>query len=354
MGQLTLDGVTKRFGATEVIRGIDLRVEDGELVVLVGPSGCGKSTLLRLIAGLEAVSAGRILIDGRDVTRAEPVDRRLAMVFQSYALYPHMTVRGNMAFGLETAGAPRAEIDAKVAEAARILALEGLLDRRPAQLSGGQRQRVAIGRAIVRDPVAFLFDEPLSNLDAALRAQTRHEIARLHRRLGRTMVYVTHDQVEAMTLADRIVVLDSGRVRQADTPEALYESPADLFVAQFIGSPRMTVLPAVPAGDGVSILGGRPVPAPRRAGGGVPTQAGMRPEHLLLVAEGEGALAGTVTDVEYLGADATVFVAPAEGSEVTVRVPGRARVRVGDRVGVAVAPGALHLFDAEGRALGRA
>jgi multiple sugar transport system ATP-binding protein len=349
MGRIALHGITKSFAGTEAIRGVDLDVADGEFVVVVGPSGCGKSTLLRLIAGLEGVTAGRIEIDGRDVTRLEPVGRRLAMVFQSYALYPHMTVRGNMAFGLETARAPKAEIAAKVAEAARVLALEPLLDRTPRQLSGGQRQRVAIGRAIVRDPVAFLFDEPLSNLDAALRVQTRHEIAGLHRRLGRTVIYVTHDQVEAMTLADRIVVMDAGRVRQADAPEALYERPADLFVAQFIGSPRMNVLPAALAPGGVSILGGPPIPAPPLPR--PPVNAGMRPEHLTLAPPGEGALGGTVSGVEYLGADSTLFVAHPAGPEVTVRVPGRPRVREGEAVGLALAPGALHLFDAAGRAI---
>ena len=351
MGRLTLEGVKKSFGGVDVIRGVDLDIRDGEFVVMVGPSGCGKSTLLRLIAGLEAVTAGRITIDGRDVTALEPVDRRLAMVFQSYALYPHMTVRGNMAFGLETARVPKPEIDAKVAEAARILALEPLLDRLPKQLSGGQRQRVAIGRAIVRDPVAFLFDEPLSNLDAALRVQTRHEIAKLHRSLGRTAIYVTHDQVEAMTLADRIVVMDAGSVRQFDTPEALYHRPADLFVAQFIGSPKMNVLPARAADGGVSVLGGPPVAVPLPSRGSAPTQLGVRPEHLEFAAPGAGALTGTVSDLEYLGADSIVFVAHAEGTEVTLRVPGRAPVRVGEAVGVAMSPAAVHLFDGEGRAL---
>ena len=240
---------------------------------------------------------------------------------------------------------------AKVAEAARILALEPLLDRLPKQLSGGQRQRVAIGRAIVRDPVAFLFDEPLSNLDAALRVQTRHEIAKLHRSLGRTAIYVTHDQVEAMTLADRIVVMDAGSVRQFDTPEALYHRPADLFVAQFIGSPKMNVLPARAADGGVSVLGGPPVAVPLPSRGSAPTQLGVRPEHLEFAAPGAGALTGTVSDVEYLGADSIVFVAHAEGTEVTLRVPGRAPVRVGEAVGVAMSPAAVHLFDGEGRAL---
>jgi multiple sugar transport system ATP-binding protein len=348
MGRLTLRGVTKSFGPTEVIRGVDLDVEEGEFIVLVGPSGCGKSTLLRLVAGLEPVSGGTIHIDGRDVTALEPVERRLAMVFQSYALYPHMTVRGNMAFALETARTPKAEVEAKVAEAARALGLEPLLSRKPAQLSGGQRQRVAIGRAIVRDPVAFLFDEPLSNLDAALRVQTRHEIAALHRRLGRTMIYVTHDQVEAMTLADRIVVLDAGRVRQAGSPQELYERPADAFVAQFIGSPRMNLLPARAAEGGVSILGGDPIALPH---GGTPAQAGVRPEHLQVVPEALGDLHGTVSELEYLGADALAFVTVAGGGEVAVRVGGASGLRIGAPIGLKAPREHIHLFDAEGRAL---
>ena len=244
MGQLTLKSVTKSFGATDVIKGVDLEVNDGEFCVFVGPSGCGKSTLLRIIAGLEDATSGDISIDGRRVNLTAPAEREIAMVFQSYALYPHLTVRDNMGLGLKQAGTPRPTIDARVANASRMLSLEPLLARRPAELSGGQRQRVAIGRAIVRTPKLFLFDEPLSNLDAALRVNTRIEIARLHRELQATMIYVTHDQVEAMTLADRIVVLNAGRVEQVGAPMELYNNPANTFVAGFIGSPQMNFLEA--------------------------------------------------------------------------------------------------------------
>ncbi len=239
MSFVELQGVRKTFGPIEVVKGVDLEIESGEFVVFVGPSGCGKSTLLRIVSGLEEISGGRIAIDGRDVTDLPPGDRRVAMVFQSYALYPHMTVHENMAFALRMGGTPRAEVEKRVAEAARILQIEALLERKPKQLSGGQRQRVAIGRAIVRKPKVFLFDEPLSNLDAALRAQMRVEIARLHAEIGATMIYVTHDQVEAMTLADRIVVLNQGRVEQIGSPLDLYERPANRFVAEFLGQPRM-------------------------------------------------------------------------------------------------------------------
>ncbi|MEX2319697.1 MAG: sn-glycerol-3-phosphate ABC transporter ATP-binding protein UgpC, partial [Bauldia sp.] len=254
MASLELRQVVKRFGAVEIIHGIDLRIETGEFVVFVGPSGCGKSTLLRMIAGLEEVTAGEVLIDGDVVNEVPAAKRGLAMVFQSYALYPHMTVRKNLSFGLETMGAPKAEVREQVARAAEILQIQELLDRRPGQLSGGQRQRVAIGRAIVREPRIFLFDEPLSNLDAELRMQMRVEINKLHRRLGSSMIFVTHDQVEAMTLADRIVVLRAGVVEQVGTPLDLYNRPANLFVAGFIGSPRMNFLPAaVAASDGQGI-----------------------------------------------------------------------------------------------------
>ena len=248
MSELTLAGVTKSFGGVDVIKGVDLAIETGEFVVFVGPSGCGKSTLLRMIAGLESVSGGTISIGGREVTDEEPYDRGIAMVFQSYALYPHMTVAQNMGFALRLAGVPPAERRAAVEKAARVLQIEPLLDRKPAQLSGGQRQRVAIGRAIVREPRVFLFDEPLSNLDAELRVQMRIEIARLHQALAATMIYVTHDQTEAMTLADRIVVLRAGRVEQVGRPTDLYDDPDNTFVAGFIGSPRMNILPAQATG----------------------------------------------------------------------------------------------------------
>jgi ABC-type sugar transport system ATPase subunit len=333
---VALEAVAKSFGATAVIPPLDLAVEAGEFLVLVGPSGCGKSTLLRLIAGLETPTAGRVAIDGRDVTKLEPSERGLAMVFQSYALYPHMSVAQNLDFGLEMAGMPVSERASRVSEVARVLRLDPLLDRRPAQLSGGQRQRVAIGRAIARRPALLLLDEPLSNLDAELRAEMRLELARLHAELGGTMIHVTHDQVEAMTLASRIVVLDGGRVRQVGSPEDLYERPTDLFVARFLGSPRMNLLPA-------SLVGAPPSAA----------QVGVRPEHLAIVGTLGAALAGHVVAVEYLGADATVFVAVEGADVVAVRAAGRSKVRVGEAVGLAMPPGALHLFDAQGHAMGR-
>jgi multiple sugar transport system ATP-binding protein len=267
MGAIELKSVEKWFGEVQVIKGVDLSIADGEFVIFVGPSGCGKSTLLRMIAGLEETSRGQVVIDGRDATAEPPSKRGLAMVFQSYALYPHMSVAENMGFSLKTAGAPKAEQEAKVAEAARVLRLEPYLERRPKDLSGGQRQRVAIGRSIVRDPTAFLFDEPLSNLDAALRVEMRYEIAKLHQHLTSTMIYVTHDQVEAMTLADRIVVLDFGTIAQVGTPRELYESPANLFVAEFIGSPKMNILPCtVTAGNTISTAGAAARAGLRRGG----------------------------------------------------------------------------------------
>src|SRR5216684_166180 len=274
MGSITLEGVCKAFGSHIVIPSADLEIDDGSFVVFVGPSGCGKTTLLRMIAGLEDVSGGRILIDGANVVDVPPAKRGLSMVFQSYALYPHMSVRGNIAFGLKMAGLPRAEIDRKVAAAADTLNLTAYLDRKPRELSGGQRQRVAIGRAIVREPKAFLFDEPLSNLDAALRVQMRLEVTKLQKQLGTTAVYVTHDQVEAMTMADRIVVLNAGRIEQYGSPLDLYERPANLFVAGFIGSPKMNFVSGEAAGEpGVATLG-------------------IRPEHLRIGKEGEGGWPG--------------------------------------------------------------
>ena len=334
MGAITLSRLGKSFGGAEVIRDVDLDVPDGSFTILVGPSGCGKSTLLRLISGLEPATRGRITIDGRDVTGVPPARRGLAMVFQSYALYPHMTVAENMAFGLRTKGVPKAERRAAVERAAEILQLGPLLDRRPKALSGGQRQRVAIGRCIVREPVAFLFDEPLSNLDAALRVEMRLELAALHRALGTTMVYVTHDQVEAMTLADRIVVLRDGAVMQAGSPAELYERPANLFVAQFIGSPKMNVVPA-------SALPGAPPGA---------AKAGVRPEHLRLAAPDAAPLRGEVGVVEYMGADSFVYVGTEVGP-MLARVAGRAGAREGEAVGLVPEPGALHHFDSQDRAM---
>ena len=332
-GAIALRGVTKRFGETEVIRGIDLDIPDGSFTVFVGPSGCGKSTLLRLISGLEAVSAGRIEVGGRDVTGVPPARRGLAMVFQSYALYPHMTVAENIGFGLRTKGVPKDERRAQVQKAADVLQLGPYLDRRPKALSGGQRQRVAIGRCIVRDPAAFLFDEPLSNLDAALRVEMRLELADLHRRLGTTMVYVTHDQVEAMTMADRIVVLRAGAVMQVGAPRELYERPANRFVAQFIGSPKMNVLPA-------AAMPGAPPDA---------TEVGVRPEALRI---GDGPLEGHVTAIEYTGADSMIHAGTAHGP-VQVRVTGPVAARVGETIRLSADPADIHQFRDDGMAVAR-
>ena len=336
MASIELRAVEKWFGEVQVIRGVDLAIEEGEFVIFVGPSGCGKSTLLRMIAGLEETSRGQIVISGRDATAEPPSKRGLAMVFQSYALYPHMSVRDNMGFALKAAGAPKAEIDARVTAAAEVLKLVPFLERRPKDLSGGQRQRVAIGRSIVREPTAFLFDEPLSNLDAALRVEMRYEIAKLHQTLAATMVYVTHDQVEAMTLADRIVVLDGGRIAQVGSPRALYDRPANLFVAQFIGSPRMNVMPA------------RAVPGVAPAGA---VQVGMRPEHIGLVEAGRGEIDGTVDVTEYLGADTYLIVEAGEAGRIVVRTDGDTALRPGTTVGLSFAPGRVHGFDAEGHAV---
>ncbi len=344
MGAIELKAVEKWFGDVQVIKGIDLVIEDGEFVIFVGPSGCGKSTLLRMIGGLEEISRGELLISGRDVTSDPPSKRGLTMVFQSYALYPHMSVRDNMGFSLKTAGRPRAEIDEKVGDAAQVLKLEPYLDRRPKALSGGQRQRVAIGRSIVRDPTAFLFDEPLSNLDAALRVEMRYEIAKLHQKLKRTMIYVTHDQVEAMTLADRIVVLEFGTIAQVGSPRELYEHPANLFVAQFIGSPKMNVMPCRTENGQYLLEGGRGgvFPGDRPA-----THLGARPEHISLGAPGSGQCDGLVDVLEYLGADTFVIVDGGPLGQIVVRVIGDTPVRPGDTVGITFDE-ATHFFDEDG------
>ncbi len=325
MTGLILAGVEKAFGAVQVIKGIDLTVNPGEFCVFVGPSGCGKSTLLRMIAGLEGVSAGAISIGGTDVTWAEPSERGIAMVFQSYALYPHMSVRDNIGFGLSLARVPKDQIAEKVNQAAELLQLTALLDRKPKALSGGQRQRVAIGRAIVRDPAVFLFDEPLSNLDASLRAQMRLELTDLHARLGATMIYVTHDQVEAMTMADKIVVLNAGRIEQVGRPMDLYRAPATPFVAGFIGSPRMNLYTGELA----------------RAEGCV--TYGIRPEHLTLVAQG-GKWQGTVRFVERLGPDAMVHLHVAGLGDMTVRTSGEIALSTGDETGIMPQEGREHRF----------
>jgi len=331
MDALTLARVTKIFGEVEVIKGVDLAVRSGEFCVFVGPSGCGKSTLLRIIAGLEDATAGDILIEGTRVNTTPPSKRAIAMVFQSYALYPHLTVRDNMGLGLKQAGAARAVVDERIATAAGMLALGGYLDRRPAELSGGQRQRVAIGRAIVRTPKLFLFDEPLSNLDAALRVATRIEIARLHRELKSTMIYVTHDQVEAMTLADRIVVLNTGRVEQVGAPMELYNNPANRFVAGFIGSPQMNFLDAGALGLTAAILG-------------------IRPEHLRISRE-TGAIPGTISHVEHLGGETNIFVRTVVHGLVTVRMFGEHAYDVDEPVHLTPDPARQFLFDAKGRRL---
>jgi ABC-type sugar transport system ATPase subunit len=358
MAEVELTGVRKSFGAAEVIPPLDLAVRDGEFCVLVGPSGCGKSTLLRLVAGLEVADAGRIRIGGRDVTREEPSRRGLAMVFQSYALYPHMTVAQNMEFGLEMAGLPRAERRAVVEAAARALRLDGLLDRRPRQLSGGQRQRVAIGRAIVRQPGLFLFDEPLSNLDAELRVEMRLELARLHRDLAATMIYVTHDQVEAMTLASRIVVLRAGRIEQQGAPEALYADPDNLFVAGFLGTPRMNLLSARVTGrEG----GGALVEAPalglrsfrvrlRDPSREPPAEVvlGLRPESFRPPTEGGERVRLVADVVENLGASRFLYSSGARVGAVVAEIPRSLPLRPGEPLDLAVAPDAALLFAREG------
>ena len=348
MGAIQLNAVEKWYEDLQVIKGIDLDIQDGEFIIFVGPSGCGKSTLLRMIGGLEETSRGSIILDGTDVTDQPPSKRGLSMVFQSYALYPHMSVRDNMGFSLKTAGAPKAEIKEKVEEAARILKLEPLLDRRPKDMSGGQRQRVAIGRSIVRAPTAFLFDEPLSNLDAALRVEMRLEIAKLHQSLKTTMIYVTHDQVEAMTLADRIVVLDAGRIAQIGTPKELYNSPSDLFVAQFIGSPKMNVMPCGFADGQFTLEGGRGASFDGKA---APAHLGIRPEHITFCETGAGHCDGQVEVVEYLGADCFVFVDCGPLSVVNVRVSGVEDFKVGQNVGLNFDPDHLHFFGSDGKAV---
>jgi len=348
MGAIELKNVEKWFGDVQVIKGIDLAIEEGEFIIFVGPSGCGKSTLLRMIAGLEETSRGQILIDAADMTAQPPAKRGLAMVFQSYALYPHMSVRENVGFGLKTAGKPKAEIDAAVNEASAALHLDDYMERRPKDLSGGQRQRVAIGRAIVRNPTAFLFDEPLSNLDAALRVEMRYEIAKLSQSLKSTMVYVTHDQVEAMTLADRIVVLNDGMVEQVGSPKDLYNSPANLFVAQFVGSPKMNILACASSEGHINFAGGGKVVDPDR---GSVTNVGIRPENISPVGTGEGQIDGLIDVVEYLGADTFLVINCGELGQVTARITGENTLEPGESIGLSFDSEKLHYFDGHGRAL---
>jgi alpha-glucoside transport system ATP-binding protein len=362
MAGIRLNGLKKSYGKVDVIHGVDLEIREGEFVVFVGPSGCGKSTLLRMIAGLEEITGGELFIDGRLVNEVPPSKRGIAMVFQSYALYPHMTVYENMAFGMRIARTPKDEIDRRVREAAAILQLEPYLARLPKALSGGQRQRVAIGRAIVRNPKVFLFDEPLSNLDAALRVATRIEIAKLHESMPKaTMVYVTHDQVEAMTLADRIVVLNAGGIEQVGSPIELYEKPANLFVAKFIGSPAMNILPvriASAGGEtGIAFANGQKIRI------GVPTEPpmsgseamlGIRPEDLSVAKGSKQMVKGNVLLVESLGEVTLLYVDTGTGTDpVIAKLQGTHKFQRGEQIGLAADPGKIHLFAKDGRSLGR-
>ncbi len=351
MADVELRAVSKSYGAVHVIHGIDLAIRHGEFVVFVGPSGCGKSTLLRMVAGLEPISGGEVRIAGERVNELPPRQRDIAMVFQDYALYPHKTLYENMAFGLRLRGTPAAEIERRVTDAAKLLRIDHMLSRRPAALSGGQRQRVAIGRAIVREPKVFLFDEPLSNLDAQLRNEMRSEIKRLHQRLGATIIYVTHDQVEAMTLADRIAVLSGGRLMQYDTPEAVYNRPAALFVAGFTGAPPMNLAPCTLAG-GSADLGGLRVPLPaalaERAGRRDSATFGVRPENLRLAPSSAGdiVLTAEVALLEPLGAE-TLVTFRLGSAEVVARCPAAFREAPGTRLPLHIAPLHLHLFDTQ-------
>jgi len=331
VGSLNIENVKKAFGPVEVLKGINLEVTDGEFVVFVGPSGCGKSTLLRVIAGLEDSTSGRVVIDGEDVSATPPAKRGIAMVFQTYALYPHLTVKNNMGLGLKQASTPAAEIERRIGIASSMLSLEPYLERRPAELSGGQRQRVAIGRAVVREPKLFLFDEPLSNLDAALRVNTRLEIAQLHRRLKATMIYVTHDQVEAMTLADKIVVLNAGRIEQIGGPMELYNSPANEFVAGFIGSPKMNFVDGAKLGETAKTIG-------------------VRPEHLTVDPK-SGAWKGTVVHAEHLGADTNLYLDCEKAGLITVRIFGVYDAEPGATLYATPDPAKTYRFGADGKVL---
>ena len=348
MAEVALAGINKHYGTDQALFDISIDIPNGEFTVFVGPSGCGKSTLLRAIAGLEGISDGTIRIGGRDVTDLAPAERDVAMVFQSYALYPHMTVRQNMDFGMRVNNFSREERVARIDEAARILQLTDYLDRKPGKLSGGQRQRVAIGRAIVKKPRVCLFDEPLSNLDAKLRIQMRVELEELHRQLGATMVYVTHDQVEAMTMADKIVVLNGGHVEQMGTPMDVYHHPVSEFVAGFIGAPSMNFLD-VEAGDGQVSHAGTPLIASPPEG--APKRIGIRPEHVVLAASGAGQIDAEVIVKESLGAECYLHTRAQQGQEIVVRTDGESAVRSGERVGLELPQRRLHLFGADGKSL---
>ena len=357
MAELSLKNVVKRYGALEVIHGANLEVKDGEFVVFVGPSGCGKSTLLRMIAGLEDISGGDIVIGGKTVSDADPADRGIAMVFQSYALYPHMTVAENLSFGLRMNGNPKADTQKRVKRAAEILQINELMERRPKQLSGGQRQRVAIGRAIVREPQVFLFDEPLSNLDAELRVQMRVEISRLHKQLGTTMIYVTHDQTEAMTLADKIVVLRAGNIEQVGAPLDLYDDPANRFVAGFVGSPKMNFLDATIVGssaEGVTLsLDSDPtvrlsLPVTARLNEGARVSLGMRPEHFSDADAGDADLTVHVDVAEHLGNTSYVYARTEGGEQLIIERPESRDVGNRDRLTVGLSARRAFLFDSKG------
>ncbi len=360
MAELSLKNVVKRYGALEVIHGANLEVKDGEFVVFVGPSGCGKSTLLRMIAGLEEISGGDIVIGGKTVSDADPADRGIAMVFQSYALYPHMTVAENLSFGLRMNGNPKADTEKRVNRAAEILQINELMDRRPKQLSGGQRQRVAIGRAIVREPQVFLFDEPLSNLDAELRVQMRVEISRLHKQLGTTMIYVTHDQTEAMTLADKIVVLRAGNIEQVGAPLDLYDDPANRFVAGFVGSPKMNFLDATVISGGADsvtlALDSDPavrltLPIKERVNQGARVSLGIRPEHFADAGGGDADLTVHVDVAEHLGNTSYVYARTEGGEQLIIERPESRDVGNRDRLTVGLSARRAFLFDSKGERL---
>ena len=359
MATVSLRNAKKSFGDVHIIKGVDLDIADGEFTVFVGPSGCGKSTLLRMIAGLEEITAGSLQIGGREMADVEPANRGVAMVFQSYALYPHMTVRDNISFGLRMTGHDRADIEKRVKHATGLLQLGALMDRKPSQLSGGQRQRVAIGRAIVREPDVFLFDEPLSNLDASLRVQMRIEIGKLHHDLKSTMIYVTHDQVEAMTMADKIVVLQGGIIEQVGSPLELYHRPDNMFVAGFIGSPKMNFIPTrvtsvkgnivtlqLPGGETIAIGVDGNVPV-----AGSALTLGVRPEHIELGGKGTGGVKGEVRVAEYLGSETMFYVSLADGSEISVKAGGLAAEKAGDTLVMNLPVAACHLFDEAGKAI---
>jgi multiple sugar transport system ATP-binding protein len=348
MATVTLRNLVKAYGKTEVLHSINLDVANGEFVVFVGPSGCGKSTTLRMIAGLEEVTAGEIMIDDRVVNHLEPKHRNIAMVFQNYAIYPHMSVRKNIGFGLRTSKMPRAEKEKRIDEVAHILSMTEYLDRKPAQLSGGQRQRVAIGRAMVRDPAVFLFDEPLSNLDAQLRTQMRLEIKKLHQRVGNTIIFVTHDQVEAMTMADRIVIMKDGHIQQVGTPAEVFHRPANVFVAQFIGAPSMNMLDAIWRGGRLHVLG-QELAADFNLSEGSSLTVGIRPDDLV-VSDAQGLFEGVVNVLEPLGSETLVYV-DIGGREVIAKADGRMPPQLGARVQLAADLANMHLFDQSGKAI---